>query len=192
MRYKLTLGDEDGMFDKLCNHAQVDLVKIAARVDEDDGTGWPQQRGVSDLQQLIVVHTAFVEVQAAVGFLQHRLIHFTGHHEALPAESTLRSCNVHRHFYLERDIEMPIVNPQRRPSQSRSRLALACRIPFACQFPLSGAYKTCQARVRRADSVPSPRAPLLLSSYNVHLEDILLRLDFRCFRLCLFVCFLAI
>ncbi len=39
--------DEDGMFDKLCNHAQVDLVKIAARVDEDDGTGWPQQRGVS-------------------------------------------------------------------------------------------------------------------------------------------------
>ncbi len=39
--------DEDGMFEKLCNHAQVDLVKIAAQADEDDGAGRPQQRGVS-------------------------------------------------------------------------------------------------------------------------------------------------
>ncbi len=145
-----------------------------------------QQRGVKDLQQLIVVHTAFVEVQAAVSFLHHRLIYLSGHHEALPAESTLRSCHVHRHFYFERDIEVPIANTQRGPSQSRSRLALARRIPFSCQFPLSSAYKTRQARVRRADSLPSPRALLLLSSYNLHLEDILLRLDFRCFHLDLF------
>jgi len=39
--------DEDGMFEKLCNHAQVDLEKIAREPDEDEGTGRPQQRGVS-------------------------------------------------------------------------------------------------------------------------------------------------
>ncbi|MCB2063384.1 MAG: glutamate synthase subunit alpha, partial [Novosphingobium sp.] len=39
--------DEDGMFDKLCNHAQVDLEKLSATPDEDEGTGRPQQRGVS-------------------------------------------------------------------------------------------------------------------------------------------------
>jgi glutamate synthase (NADPH/NADH) large chain len=39
--------DEDGMFEKLCNMAQVDLVRIAPLADEDEGTGRPQQRGVS-------------------------------------------------------------------------------------------------------------------------------------------------
>jgi len=39
--------DEEGMFEKLCNHAQVDLEKIAAQPDDDDGAGRPQQRGVS-------------------------------------------------------------------------------------------------------------------------------------------------
>jgi glutamate synthase (NADPH/NADH) large chain len=39
--------DEDGIFEKLCNLAQVDLEKIAPKADEDDGTGRPQQRGVS-------------------------------------------------------------------------------------------------------------------------------------------------
>ncbi len=39
--------DEDGMFDKLCNTAQVDLDRVAAQPDEDEGTGRPQQRGTS-------------------------------------------------------------------------------------------------------------------------------------------------
>jgi glutamate synthase (NADPH/NADH) large chain len=39
--------DEDGMFEKLCNLAQVDLEKISPLADEDDGAGRPQQRGVS-------------------------------------------------------------------------------------------------------------------------------------------------
>jgi glutamate synthase (NADPH/NADH) large chain len=39
--------DEDGMFEKLCNLAQVDLEKIVAQPDDDDGAGRPQQRGVS-------------------------------------------------------------------------------------------------------------------------------------------------
>jgi hypothetical protein len=145
-----------------------------------------QQRGVRDLQQLIVVHTAFVEVQAAARFFQHRLIRVTGHYEALPSQSALRSCNVHHYFYFERNIEVPIANTQGGPSQSCSRLALSRRIPFACQFPLSSAYKTRQARVRCAYSLSSRRARLLLPSYNLHLEDILLRLDFRCFRIDLF------
>ena len=39
--------DEDGQFEKLCNPAMVDLVKISAEPDEDEGTGRPQQRTVS-------------------------------------------------------------------------------------------------------------------------------------------------
>ncbi|MBM3594251.1 MAG: glutamate synthase large subunit [Alphaproteobacteria bacterium] len=39
--------DEDGTFERLCNMAQVDLVKISPLVDEDEGAGRPQQRGVS-------------------------------------------------------------------------------------------------------------------------------------------------
>ncbi|PNU01813.1 glutamate synthase large subunit [Novosphingobium guangzhouense] len=39
--------DEDGEFDKLVNPAMVDLVKISAEADEDEGTGRPQQRTVS-------------------------------------------------------------------------------------------------------------------------------------------------
>ena len=44
--------DEDGMFEKLCNQAQVDLEKISAQPDEDandllEGIGRPQQRSVS-------------------------------------------------------------------------------------------------------------------------------------------------
>jgi glutamate synthase (NADPH/NADH) large chain len=39
--------DEDGMFDKLCNPAMVDLRKISAEPDEDEGAGRPQQRGTS-------------------------------------------------------------------------------------------------------------------------------------------------
>ncbi|SFF91024.1 glutamate synthase (NADH) large subunit [Novosphingobium sp. CF614] len=47
--------DEDGVFDKLCNTAMVDLVKISPEADEDGGAeaswGRPQQRtaGVNDL-----------------------------------------------------------------------------------------------------------------------------------------------
>jgi Glutamate synthase domain 2 len=43
--------DEDGDFEKLCNLSMVDLVKVSAEPDEDDGTGRPQQRtaGVNDL-----------------------------------------------------------------------------------------------------------------------------------------------
>ncbi|GFM30356.1 glutamate synthase large subunit [Novosphingobium sp. PY1] len=43
--------DEDGMFDKLCNTAMVDLEKISPEADEEEGTGRPQQRtnGVNDL-----------------------------------------------------------------------------------------------------------------------------------------------
>jgi len=43
--------DPDGMFDKLCNPAMVDLVRFSADQDEDEGTGRPQQRtnGVNDL-----------------------------------------------------------------------------------------------------------------------------------------------
>ena len=42
--------DEDGMFEKLCNPAQVDLIPLTPGRDEDDGAGRPQQRtnGVSD------------------------------------------------------------------------------------------------------------------------------------------------
>ncbi|MBV1916536.1 MAG: glutamate synthase large subunit [Sphingomonadaceae bacterium] len=39
--------DEDGDFDQLCNHAQVDLEKISPEPDEEDGAGRPQQRGQS-------------------------------------------------------------------------------------------------------------------------------------------------
>jgi glutamate synthase (NADPH) large chain len=39
--------DEDGMFEKLCNLAQVDLEPVAVARDEEDGTGRPQQRGAS-------------------------------------------------------------------------------------------------------------------------------------------------
>ena len=39
--------DEDGQFEKLCNPAMVDLVRISAEPDEDEGTGRPQQRTVS-------------------------------------------------------------------------------------------------------------------------------------------------
>ena len=39
--------DEDGDFQKLCNLTQVDLEKISAEADEDEGTGRPQQRGSS-------------------------------------------------------------------------------------------------------------------------------------------------
>jgi glutamate synthase (NADPH/NADH) large chain len=44
--------DEDGEFDKLCNHSMVDLLKISPEADEDEGTaedswGRPQQRTVS-------------------------------------------------------------------------------------------------------------------------------------------------
>jgi glutamate synthase (NADPH/NADH) large chain len=35
------------MFEKLCNLAQVDLVRISLQPDEEDGAGRPQQRGVS-------------------------------------------------------------------------------------------------------------------------------------------------
>jgi glutamate synthase (NADPH/NADH) large chain len=42
--------DEEGIFPKLCNLAQVDLLPISAERDEDEGTGRPQQRtnGPSD------------------------------------------------------------------------------------------------------------------------------------------------
>ncbi|OCC23874.1 glutamate synthase subunit alpha [Croceicoccus estronivorus] len=36
--------DEDGLFEKLCNHAQVDLEKIAPKPSEEEGIGRPQQR----------------------------------------------------------------------------------------------------------------------------------------------------
>ena len=39
--------DDDGMFEKLCNHAQVDLEKITAQADDDEGIGRPQQRSIS-------------------------------------------------------------------------------------------------------------------------------------------------
>ena len=39
--------DEDGEFEKLVNPSMVDLVKISAEADEDEGTGRPQQRTVS-------------------------------------------------------------------------------------------------------------------------------------------------
>ena len=39
--------DEDGEFDKLCNHAMVDILKVSPEADEDEGTGRPQQRTVS-------------------------------------------------------------------------------------------------------------------------------------------------
>jgi glutamate synthase (NADPH/NADH) large chain len=42
--------DVDGQFEQLCNPAQVDLIRLAATRDEDDGAGRPQQRtnGVND------------------------------------------------------------------------------------------------------------------------------------------------
>ncbi len=39
--------DPDGNFTDLCNHAQVDLLKISAEPDEEEGLGRPQQRPVS-------------------------------------------------------------------------------------------------------------------------------------------------
>ena len=39
--------DPEGKFDKLVNHAQVDLVPVSAERDADEGTGRPQQRGSS-------------------------------------------------------------------------------------------------------------------------------------------------
>jgi len=39
--------DEDGEFDRLVNPAMVDLLKISAEADEEEGTGRPQQRTVS-------------------------------------------------------------------------------------------------------------------------------------------------
>ncbi|MFA7596530.1 MAG: glutamate synthase large subunit [Novosphingobium sp.] len=41
--------DEDGMFEQLCNPAQVDLERISAEPDNEDGMGRPQQRGSSVL-----------------------------------------------------------------------------------------------------------------------------------------------
>ena len=39
--------DPDGEFVDLCNMAQVDIEEISANPDEDEGTGFPQQRGTS-------------------------------------------------------------------------------------------------------------------------------------------------
>ena len=39
--------DEDGGFEKLCNLSMVDLAKVSAEPDEDEGTGRPQQRTAS-------------------------------------------------------------------------------------------------------------------------------------------------
>jgi glutamate synthase (NADPH/NADH) large chain len=39
--------DPEGEFDKLVNHAQVDLVPVSGERDAEDGTGRPQQRGTS-------------------------------------------------------------------------------------------------------------------------------------------------
>jgi glutamate synthase (NADPH/NADH) large chain len=41
--------DEDGLFEKLCNPAQVDLEKISPEPDHDEGTGRPHQRPSSVL-----------------------------------------------------------------------------------------------------------------------------------------------
>jgi hypothetical protein len=139
-----------------------------------------QLRGVRDVQQLIFVHTAFIEV-CTIDFVRIMI--------SLPSQSVMQRCLLNRRSEAVMSIISSVFNVTLRCQaliRKRDAASLAAALRSRAEFHshvgflylvLTKLVKRGCAFTRRARHDEPSHA----LSYNLHLEDILLRLDFRSF-----------